>query len=88
MKSIQRTFPLFVTALLVAVAIVQLTVGYVEVRPRVGGGHRESGRYLLLYPARRGALMQPHGVEILSRPPNKTRKKSIISILSSECALT
>jgi signal transduction histidine kinase len=32
MKSIQRTLPLFVTALLVAVAIVQLTVGYGEVR--------------------------------------------------------
>src|SRR5213592_1436384 len=32
MRSIQRTFPLFVTALLLAVAIVQLTVGYGEVR--------------------------------------------------------
>ena len=32
MRSIQRTFPLFVTALLVAVAIVQLSVGYGEVR--------------------------------------------------------
>jgi signal transduction histidine kinase len=32
MRSIQRTFPLFVTALLVAVAIVQLTLGYAEVR--------------------------------------------------------
>ena len=32
MRSIQRTFPLFVTALLLAVAIVQLTIGYGEVR--------------------------------------------------------
>ena len=32
MRSITRTFPLFVTALLVAVAIVQLTVGYGDVR--------------------------------------------------------
>jgi signal transduction histidine kinase len=32
MRSIQRKLPLFVTALLVAVAVVQLTVGYVEVR--------------------------------------------------------
>ena len=32
MTSIQRTFPLFVTALLLAVAIVQLTIGYGEVR--------------------------------------------------------
>jgi len=32
MRSIQRTFPLFVTALLVVVAIVQLTIGYGEVR--------------------------------------------------------
>jgi len=32
MRSIQRTFPLFATALLIAVAVVQLTVGYVEVR--------------------------------------------------------
>ncbi len=32
MRSIQRTFPLFVTALLLAVAIVQLTIGYGDVR--------------------------------------------------------
>ena len=32
MRSIQRTFPLFVTALLLAVGIVQLTIGYGEVR--------------------------------------------------------
>ena len=32
MRSIQRTFPLFVTALLLAVAILQLTIGYGEVR--------------------------------------------------------
>jgi signal transduction histidine kinase len=32
MTSIQRTFPLFVTALLLAVAILQLTIGYGEVR--------------------------------------------------------
>jgi signal transduction histidine kinase len=32
MRSIQRTFPLFVTTLLLAVAVVQLTIGYGEVR--------------------------------------------------------
>ena len=32
MRSIQRTFPLFVIALLLAVAILQLTTGYGEVR--------------------------------------------------------
>jgi signal transduction histidine kinase len=32
MRSIQRTFPLFVTGLLLAVAIVQLTIGYGDVR--------------------------------------------------------
>lgn len=32
LRSIQRTFPLFVTALLLAVGIVQLTIGYREVR--------------------------------------------------------
>ncbi len=32
MRSIQRTFPLFVTALLLAVGILQLTIGYGEVR--------------------------------------------------------